>query len=72
MADLSALQKNEPLMWDTWGYMLKNNFAVDPHEPEELRVLDELAQLLDREHRDLDQLAAFYDQPMLRMNVCSR
>lgn len=72
MADLSALNKNEPLMWDTWGYMLKNNFAVDPYEAAELRVLDELAEVLDQESIDLDQLSTFYHHPMLQMNVCSR
>jgi len=44
--DLAALTKQEMLLWDDWGVLNDPLPAGEPPDPEALKVLDELAELL--------------------------
>ncbi|MBE0366411.1 transglutaminase domain-containing protein [Pseudoalteromonas aurantia] len=68
MQDASSLLGREPLMWDAWGYALRERFGQAPSEPFELSQLDKLAKLCTSYDIDIQALERFvYEDVNLRL-----
>lgn len=59
--DLASLNKFEMLLWDCWGYPLINKMGVDPYEESELKVMDNIAEVLINDNINIDELQYIYN-----------
>lgn len=63
MHDLAALNKQEMLPWDIWGYMLHEAPGVDPTNKKQLRDISQLAQTIQSGEIYLHQIHQHWSNP---------
>lgn len=74
MQDLAAINKNELLLWDCWGYMLTTEVDSEVENSAQSVIFDEIADVMSGHEVDLEKAKILYDQPNIKVtqNLMSR
>jgi len=67
MQELAAMNKVEMLLWDCWGYILDSDAAAPVQNPEELSMMDQVAEALQGRNFDLEQINKLYAHHKLKV-----